>query len=227
IMNLKFLYFVGFFLLGLSACSEFFSINIENQEIEIISPKDSLFVNKNHINFWWEENSDIESYQIQVVTPNFDNPTIIMDTILSGTALEMDLDEGIYTWRIRGVNAGSESAYFYRLFVVDQTAPLPAQLLYPPDSAIVSLEDNITLQWKSRDPVINDLTFSVWDSVYLYRKIASQYLLVESFMLEENFSQMLDIHLFLEPSQKYQWEIRSFDKANNKALSPRYSFQTE
>lgn len=115
-------YFISICLLiGGISCTEFLSPQVSDHVLVINSPTDSLTTNQELITFWWEEDSDAEAYRLQVISPNFDNPQYVFDTVLGSTQLQKSFPDNTYSWRIRIENEGSMSDWQKRSFTVDST----------------------------------------------------------------------------------------------------------
>lgn len=205
-------------LLLTAGCSQFISVDISSNTVNLYGPADSSYTSQGLKQFWWEEDVDVERFEIQVVTPDFQNPFLVFDTVMVGNTLEVEFTEGVYAWRIRGVNEGSETQWTERTFVVDQTAPLVPTGIYPVgdtlDGTFTAFD---TLRWSSQDPPIDGFTFYVTDSIYLYQRNDST-IVSQRFYREFGTPAILEIDLQngLSGSGNYWWQIISFDQAGNK-----------
>ncbi len=100
----------------LYGCEEIINeINIENDELILVSPADSATLQAGTVFFDWEPLEGASRYRIQVASPDFQNPQqIVFDTVVQdslGTRVETSLEAGTYEWRVRGENGAYESPY--------------------------------------------------------------------------------------------------------------------
>lgn len=222
---------IGVTCLLLSGCTEFFTKDISETEIQINSPADSLYTSQDEVTFWWETNSDIEKYRLQVVSPGFDNPSLIFDTLFSDHILFLTTDEGRYLWRLRGENEGSQSEYQTRSFVIDKTPPLVPTLTYPGDNQVLGASsDDLKLQWQSQDPPINDVSFALRDSVYLFEEKSGNVSLLKGYQDTSQGNNELSIGAAIPTisagdTLSFQWQVRSIDEAGNRTESGMKSFR--
>lgn len=213
-------------LLG-TACSEFLSPDASEVAIQINSPADSLFSPVRSLSFWWEEERLAEAYRFQVVTPDFVTPLLVLDTLIIGNQLDLDLVEGLYGWRIRAENEGSTSPYVTRALILDDTPPLPALALSPGDSTTVANPQSLMLTWQSQDFPLDDQSFPVSDSVYLYQILGTVRLPIAQFFSGFSEPKLVEVgNIIGNSSGTYLWEIRSFDHAGNAQISPSFYFFT-
>ncbi len=207
------------------SCSEFLSPDASEVSLQINSPADSLFSQVVPLSFWWEADRLAEAYRLQVVSPDFTAPVLILDTLLIDNRLDLDLAEGLYGWRIRAENEGSVSPYVTRTLILDDTPPLPALALSPVDSATVTDPQSLILTWQSQDFPLAGQSFSVSDSVYLYQVLGTTRLPVGRFFRSFGESKQVEVGNILGiQNASYMWEIRSFDLAGNARISPSYYF---
>ncbi|MEM6801469.1 MAG: hypothetical protein AAF696_08695 [Bacteroidota bacterium] len=109
------------FCLSIHGCSEFLVPELDEASLTINSPKDSLISKEGNISFWWEFHPDADIYQLQVVSPDFDNPSFLFDTLLAQNTFQKKFIDANYLWRIRMQNEASSSPWQQRSFSVDST----------------------------------------------------------------------------------------------------------
>ena len=206
------------------SCSEFLSPDVSGVVLKINSPSDSLFSRPKLLSFWWEADRLAEAYRIQVVEPDFNTPSLLLDTLIIGNRLDINLDEGLYAWRLRAENAGSISTYITRTLVLDQSPPIGAISLSPLDSSVVNPQ-GLTLRWQSQDFPLAGYSFPVRDSVYLYRLLGNARLPLSSYHV--GFNEIREIQpgtLVTPDSADYLWEITTFDRAGNASSGASFVF---
>lgn len=174
--------------------------NLSGQFINIISPNDSFFTNNTLVNFQWMALSAANDYRFELATPDF-NGNVILDINLNQTNFSYTLNEGSYTWRVRGQNNTSNTAYATRVLFVDITPPIVPTLLTPQDNAIINA-DSVTLTWAG------DTNFA-FDSVYVYQDSLALVPVVARRATGRNFSFNGSI------GEDYFWRVKTIDNASN------------
>ncbi len=142
---------VTLLILGLVNCSEIFVEDISEREVTLVSPVDSLVTDVVTIKFWWEEVEDAENYNLQVVHPDFENPSkILLDTNLTRTQFSYALFPGIFQWRVKAYNSAYETEYTARTLVIDSTADLSNTqvILNSPQNNLATTKSVIDFQWQ-------------------------------------------------------------------------------
>ncbi len=95
--------------------------DISNETIAITAPaNNATFSTTDTINFSWETLEDADKYVFQIATPDFDNPTeVIEDEIITETSFsKSNMTEGSYQWRVKAKNAGYETEYTVQSFTI-------------------------------------------------------------------------------------------------------------
>lgn len=110
-----------FLAINLYHCTEFLAPQATEEVLILNSPLDSLTTNQEIITFWWEENDKAEAYRVQVISPDFNNPLYLFDTLVQHTQFQKSFPDNNYSWRIRIENADSESSWQSRSFTIDST----------------------------------------------------------------------------------------------------------
>jgi predicted secreted protein len=96
-------------------------IDISNETVVITSPANNATLNTSDtIDFSWEAVQGAEEYVIEIVTPDFNNPTqTIEDTTISDTTIsKSNLVSGNYQWRVKAKNTGFETNYTTQSFTI-------------------------------------------------------------------------------------------------------------
>lgn len=213
---------------AISACSEIFSADIENETLTIFSPADSVFTSETSLSFWWEDNELVEQYQMEIATPDFADPTLVFDTLTVATDFEVEVEEeGLYTWRLRGKNEGSATVWTYRTFVVDLTTPyLPSNPNHHQDTIASNTVD--VLSWSSSDAPIDGTQFAVGDSIYITRANDSTTVLSRHYLAPgASRSLALDVLNDLEGAGRYWWKVITVDRAGNRRAGNWFYFNVQ
>jgi|GEM_PF-266649 len=96
-------------------------VNLSATNVNLISPADNLSTTTTSITFWWDEVSNAETYDFQLVTPSFSSvESVIKNTEQTGTEIQISLSAGTYQWRVRAKNDSSKTGYTTRTLVITQ-----------------------------------------------------------------------------------------------------------
>jgi len=134
------------------SCSEIFENDISDKQLILISPADSLETETFSVVFWWDHLQDATEYNLQIVSPDFYEPAIIViDTFTYENRLEITLSPGDYEWRISALNSGYATNYQYRILTILSTNDLTKQfvkLVSPSNNIYSNEEDALTFEWE-------------------------------------------------------------------------------
>ncbi|MDD7886045.1 hypothetical protein [Flavivirga sp. 57AJ16] len=95
--------------------------DISNETVIITAPANNVeFSTTDTINFSWETLDGADNYVFQIATPNFDNPTEVIEneTISIASFSKSNLSVGNYQWRVKAKNASYETAYTLQGFTI-------------------------------------------------------------------------------------------------------------
>lgn len=134
-----------------TGCEDFIEKDISKKNLTILAPADGLRTNSLAITFWWEDLDGAEEYKLQLVSPSFaSTQQLLLDTVVAINRFDFQLSNpGIFQWRIKAMNNGSETGYQIRSFVIDSTTDLSSQtlsLLNPSDDLFTNNNLN-TFEW--------------------------------------------------------------------------------
>jgi len=89
--------------------------DLSTDNIEITSPIEAFEASSEEVIFMWKNLEGATSYKLQIVSPSFDGiDNMIRDTVITVNEFREKLDIGKYQWRIKGLNAKTESQYVTR-----------------------------------------------------------------------------------------------------------------
>ncbi|WP_323787692.1 hypothetical protein [Psychroserpens sp.] len=103
-------------------CDDIIEIeDITNKQVEILAPSDNSVLVPSNITFSWTALEQVDSYHLQIATPNFENATqIIIDTLVVATNLSNELSLGDYQWRVRAQNSQYQTQYTTQNFSIEE-----------------------------------------------------------------------------------------------------------
>ena len=106
----------------ISSCDDIIEVqDISNETIVLLAPTDEAVLTTTQLTFSWEPIEDVESYQLQIATPTFEEALqIVQDSSLTGTSFTTTLENNMYQWRIRAINSGYQTEYATQSFSVEE-----------------------------------------------------------------------------------------------------------
>ncbi|MCX6232975.1 MAG: hypothetical protein NTZ33_15705 [Bacteroidetes bacterium] len=196
--------------LALTACEDVFETNIENKYIRLLSPKDSMISTTNLVNFSWEVLEGADSYNFQIVSNTFTNPTsYLCDSNVTTNFISFILPAGSYQWRVKGKNFGYSSNFSIRSFTIslstDITGSIP-QLTFPVNGD-TSKNTFFLFKWNSI-PYAVDYRYELWQG-----KVGSGLKLC-SVLLDTNKFQYS-----IPQEGYYEWQVRGQNNSSNTPYS--------
>jgi len=103
----------------IAACEAVFIENISNETVGLIAPSNGVELLASEVNFNWDSIEDAENYQIQIVTPNFENSSqILLDTVIDRTIFKKELVIGEYEWRVKAMNSEYHTGFTTGTFTI-------------------------------------------------------------------------------------------------------------
>lgn len=209
-------------------CSEIISPDISGEAITVNSPADSLYTSDQVISLWWEQNDDIENYNLRITTGPAGNLTLLVDTLMVANNVAYSLEaDARYDWQVRGVNEGTETPWVARTFVIDQTSPDKATALNLNGDTLSGAASD-TLRWQSLDLPIDGLRFPTTDSLVIFRKNDSTQVGAMLFFDEADSRELPVTASSPSPLNgigTYWWKVVSFDRAGNRNESGFFKFE--
>lgn len=145
--KINFLGVLALFLL-LTSCDDIFEEDITGQSITIVNPQNGDVIEGNTVQFLWNTIHGATKYNLQV----YGNNLLIVDTTITTPPFLMVLNEGIYQWRVKGVNFAYQTDYTFPVqFEVVQTEDLTNQIvvLGSPSDNLYTNNTNITFTWQA------------------------------------------------------------------------------
>lgn len=132
-------------------CTDIFEEDIANRSIDLLAPADGFETKTFAITFWWDTIQGANNYELQVVSPNFDNANyLLLDTLLSNSSFLTQLQPGLFQWRVRALNSTYATPYAFRSLRILNTDDLAEQIviLKAPSNNSVTKDINIHFSWE-------------------------------------------------------------------------------
>ncbi|TCI85588.1 hypothetical protein [Tenacibaculum sp. M341] len=94
-------------------------VDISGETVSLTTPANESEIDAGTIAFSWEALDNTDEYQIQIATPNFATATsFVVDETVDTATFNRDLPVGEYEWRVKAINANSETSYTTLSFTV-------------------------------------------------------------------------------------------------------------
>nr|WP_315247369.1 hypothetical protein [uncultured Flavobacterium sp.] len=99
--------------LALFSCEEILLVDdISDKEVTLVAPANNSGLFSTGVSFSWNKIENADKYHLQIAKPNFTSPVqIVLDTLVTATTFNQQLNIGKYEWRVQAVNSGYETAY--------------------------------------------------------------------------------------------------------------------
>jgi len=138
--------------LAFSACKAIIEPSISDRKVVSLAPGDMTKSTSYTVSFWWEPVEDALSYNLQVVSPSFNNiSTLVADTVIRSNKFILNLKPGDYEWRVSAQNGSSQTVFTRpRSFTVllSSIKGQSVQLKSPPNNYVTN-QNTAALEWSS------------------------------------------------------------------------------
>ena len=91
--------------------------DLSDETVNLLGP--SGVINQNEVVFVWDELEGADNYELQLVSPGFDNiQQLLYDTTTTSSIITLEVPAGSYSWRLRATNDTSRTNYVVQNFEV-------------------------------------------------------------------------------------------------------------
>jgi hypothetical protein len=105
--------------------------DISSIQFSLLSPPNNSTSKQLGQTFWWEKVQGAEEYNIQIVSPSFnDIEELVIDSIITNNKLNYTLQEKDYQWRVFATNSTSQSESEIFTFNVDTSTNPKQEIFY-------------------------------------------------------------------------------------------------
>ena len=207
----KSLYILLIGTLSLLSCEEgglLIEKDISADRVILLAPGENAQIATNSIRFDWQTLEDATSYELQVVTPSFDDPNqFAVNTILDSlTNYEQILDVATYQWRVRATNSNYETLYSTASFEV-----VPVTNFSDNTMVLLSPENNLITNQAEQQ--------MIWEAIEGATLYRIQILENDAVVFEESTTEALLGSTF--PEGNLEWQVRAENGTENTEYSKR------
>lgn len=198
------------------------STNLDTQQVILTSPTNSFYTNSNTVYCAWQDLPAADTYSFEVVNVSNGSTIVYQQSGISSTFLSLGNTvfsaDGEYLWKVKAVNATSESNYSSRTIFIDRTTPNQPQLGLPANNSVQIINQPIMFNWSTaadsgvvQSPLSYQIEFSNTNTFSVL--LQSSYINTNSY--QQTFTSVGD----------YYWRVKTFDSAGNtSALSAVFKF---
>ena len=196
----------------MGSCSEFQEPQLNDESVEVLTPRDSLRTSIATQQFLWYELDDAIDYELQIVSPSFAQiDRLIIDTIITRNKFLITLTPGEYQWSIRAFNYSSP--YTVHTLFIDSTINLSTQTLQllSPKDFDTSNNSTQVFNWQK---IYNakEYSFEIWSPT-------ESGTLIFQAVQEEDSLRMVNLE-----EGAYVWKVRAQNDLTNSVFSKRSLF---
>lgn len=192
--------------------------SIGSATIILLKPLNNIYNNTGILEFSWDRLNGADNYRFELVSPDWDNGEFVIGPLImsteSYTNTGIELDDGTYSWGVRGESSAANSLYSVRDFIVDKTPPNAPKLTLPTNGASLP-NAAFNLKWDRASDQGSPLS----DSVYIYEDVNQTIPAIIPVGVDStNYTDSL-------APGTYYWQVRSVDEAGNSGtLSTQWTF---
>jgi hypothetical protein len=184
------------------SCKDIIEENLSKSMITIVAPANNVSSSVATQFFKWEEVEGAETYQLQIVKPDFDSITqFILDTTIKTTQYSYVLQSGVYQWRVRAKNNTSNTDYVVHNLIIDSSLNLASDkvpLSTPADNSFSKRLTN-TFRWQTL-PNASYYTFRVFlNGTPIFSRDTTATTINYAFASEDT----------------YQWNVLAYNSSSN------------
>ena len=127
------------------------SSNLATQQVILSSPSNSFYSNSNSINLSWQNINAATSCTIEIVNVSNGSAVVFQQSGITNTFLNLTNSvlstDGEYLWKVKAINATSETAFSSRTIFIDRTSPNQPQLITPLNNSTQINNLPLTFNW--------------------------------------------------------------------------------
>lgn len=190
------------------------SEDLSFQNIFLSSPSEDFFTNGNSIILSWNKIQTATSYFLEVEKTIQGETSIalqeenISNSSFSLTDQILNID-GIYTWKVKGVNEQSETSFSDRKIFLDTNSPPRPELILPINNSIENKD--VIFSWQTSDD-----TGEVKSPIFNTLEVSTNQQFTEN--LQSFRNQNTSNEITFTGAGEYYWRVKSTDQANNSSL---------
>ncbi|MBC8756050.1 hypothetical protein H2O64_15335 [Kordia sp. YSTF-M3] len=188
------------------------SSDLTNQSVILNTPTANLYTNSTNILCTWNELPFADSYSFELIKNLNGQTTEVQQTGITATSYSVNTSvfdvDAEYIWKVKAVNATTETTFTSRSLFLDREAPNQPSLVSPADDEIITTID-IDFNWTLGQD--NGNVQSEIESILEISQDANFNSIIETITVNNGNSQQVSI----ENVGTYYWRVRAKDAAQN------------
>ena len=199
-------------------CTSIFTVDISEDNITPILPTSNALLTTNDVEFKWKEVDFADTYNLQIVSPNFNSPNIyVIDSTITVSDIHISLNPGRYQWRVKAINNISETQYSSPIsFEVDENIDLSHQSvsLQVPLDSIYRKDIQINFSWQN-------LSFADY---YIFQIVKGNIFSNDILFQNDVYSNSFNPPIQLTDESEYTWKVKGVNSVSESQFSTRTLF---
>jgi hypothetical protein len=187
------------------------SDNLINQNIILSTPSNNLYTNDTDIILTWQEIIGADYYDLEVAKLFGGEQTVLQETNITSTSFNLQSDifdeDAEYQWKIKAVNASSQTNFSERSIFLDRQAPNQPVLVSPNDQE-TSTSFTTNFNWTNGTDMGN-VQSALTTTFEISTDINFGSLLVSEDLQNNSYQYIFDV------TGVYYWRVINFDEAGN------------
>ncbi len=195
------------------SCEDIIEEDINDGEVFLIAPGDSLNTKKETLTFLWEPVEGASNYIFQLVSGSFERPEVLfLDTLLTDTKFTYQLDSGSYNWGVSAQNAYYATNFSVRKLTIEskENGNELYDKFFPEENMVLS-DTAVAFVWNKREEV----------EKYIFEILESNPPI--SIVRFDNFY----TRSFERNDSTYKWQITTVLKTGESDKSPIFNFSID
>jgi hypothetical protein len=187
------------------------SDNLDNQNVILSTPSNNFYTNDTDIILTWQEIIGADYYDLDVLKITEGEETVLQQTNITNTSFnipsEIFDEDAEYQWKIKAVNASSQTNFSERSFFLDMQAPNQPILVSPNDQE-TSSSFTVNFNWTNGTDMGN-VQSVITTTIEISTDINFGSLLVSEDLQNNSYQYIFDV------TGVYYWRVINFDEAGN------------
>lgn len=188
------------------------SSDLSNQNVALLTPSDNFYTNSPNFNFTWSPVNSTISYDFEIVKSLNGQTTVFQQSEIAETNISVDenvFDEDAeYIWKVKAVNANSETEYAERSIFIDRVVPNQPTLISPEDQGTSSL--TVSFNW-SNGADSGNVQSTITNTIEIASDIDFNSVVHSASTVNNTYQ-----YVFSTP-ETYYWRIIAKDEATNQS----------
>lgn len=131
--------------------SVFESLDLTNQQVLLSNPSDNIYTKSTSLTCSWQTLNPADYYELELVNVTAGQTIVHQESNITSTSFLLNntllAQDAKYEWKVKGVNATSETGFSSRSFYVDRAVPSASQNSLPIDNSVQISGQPIRFTW--------------------------------------------------------------------------------